>query len=109
MRGFGKARSLRSRMARKRSSASFSSLESESAAVSISASVLMARSVAQAYGFGAGRASVLLPSPRGGGGPRVGKTGIVQGLALRIASSECAELLRDARIVEISMPALIAG
>ena len=43
------------------------------------------------------------------GEPGVGKTGIVEGLAQRIASSECPEFLRDARIVEISMPALIAG
>lgn len=33
----------------------------------------------------------------------VGKTGIVEGLAQRIASSECPEFLRDARIVEISV------
>ena len=43
------------------------------------------------------------------GEPGVGKTGIVEGLAQRIASSECPEFLRDARIVEISMAALIAG
>ena len=43
------------------------------------------------------------------GEPGVGKTGIVEGLAQRIASSECPEFLRDARIVEISMSALIAG
>ena len=41
------------------------------------------------------------------GEPGVGKTGIVEGLAQRIASSECPDFLRDARIVEISMPALI--
>jgi ATP-dependent Clp protease ATP-binding subunit ClpC len=39
----------------------------------------------------------------------VGKTGIVEGLAQRIASKECPEFLRHMRIVEISMPALIAG
>ena len=43
------------------------------------------------------------------GEPGVGKTGIVEGLAQRIASSECPEFLRDARIVEISLAALIAG
>ena len=43
------------------------------------------------------------------GEPGVGKTGIVEGLAQRIASSDCPEFLRDARIVEISMSALIAG
>ena len=43
------------------------------------------------------------------GEPGVGKTGIVEGLAQRIASSECPEFLRDARIVEISMSALLAG
>ena len=43
------------------------------------------------------------------GEPGVGKTGIVEGLAQRIASSECPEFLRDARIVEISMSALVAG
>ena len=52
---------------------------------------------------------IPLPSPRGGDEPGVGKTGIVEGLAQRIASSECPEFLRDARIVEISMSALIAG
>ena len=39
----------------------------------------------------------------------VGKTGIVEGLAQRIAARECPEFLREARIVEISMSALIAG
>ena len=39
----------------------------------------------------------------------VGKTGIVEGLAQRIASRKCPEFLRDARIVEISMTALVAG
>jgi len=43
------------------------------------------------------------------GEPGVGKTGIVEGLAQRIASRECPEFLREARIVEISMSALIAG
>ena len=43
------------------------------------------------------------------GEPGVGKTGIVEGLAQRIASSECPEFLRDARNVEISLAALIAG
>ena len=43
------------------------------------------------------------------GEPGVGKTGIVEGLAQRIASSECPEFLRDARIVEISMAAVFAG
>lgn len=43
------------------------------------------------------------------GEPGVGKTGIVEGLAQRIASRECPEFLRDTRIVEISMAALIAG
>jgi ATP-dependent Clp protease ATP-binding subunit ClpC len=43
------------------------------------------------------------------GEPGVGKTGIVEGLAQRIASRECPEFLRDSRIVEISMAALIAG
>jgi ATP-dependent Clp protease ATP-binding subunit ClpC len=39
----------------------------------------------------------------------VGKTGIVEGLAQRIASRKCPEFLRAARIVEISMAALVAG
>jgi len=43
------------------------------------------------------------------GEPGVGKTGIVEGLAQRIASSERPEFLRDARIVEISLAAPIAG
>ena len=43
------------------------------------------------------------------GEPGVGKTGIVEGLAQRIASRECPDFLRDARIVEISMSALISG
>ena len=43
------------------------------------------------------------------GEPGVGKTGIVEGLAQRIASGECPEFLRATRIVEISMAALIAG
>jgi ATP-dependent Clp protease ATP-binding subunit ClpC len=43
------------------------------------------------------------------GEPGVGKTGIVEGLAQRVASSECPAFLRNVRIVEISMPALIAG
>lgn len=43
------------------------------------------------------------------GEPGVGKTGIVEGLAQRIAAGECPEFLREARIVEISMAALVAG
>ena len=43
------------------------------------------------------------------GEPGVGKTGIVEGLAQRISSHKCPEFLRSTRIVEISMPALIAG
>ena len=43
------------------------------------------------------------------GEPGVGKTGIVEGLAQRIAAGECPEFLRDARIIEISMAALVAG
>ena len=43
------------------------------------------------------------------GEPGVGKTGVVEGLAQRIASRECPEFLRDARIVEISMSALARG
>ena len=43
------------------------------------------------------------------GEPGVGNTGIVEGLAQRIAARECPEFLREARIVEISMSALIAG
>ena len=43
------------------------------------------------------------------GEPGVGKTGIVEGLAQRIAARECPEFLRAARIVEISMSALTAG
>ena len=39
----------------------------------------------------------------------VGKTGIVEGLAQRIASRKCPEFLHAARIVEISMAALVAG
>ncbi|MCX6982876.1 MAG: ATP-dependent Clp protease ATP-binding subunit [Verrucomicrobia bacterium] len=39
----------------------------------------------------------------------VGKTGIVEGLAQRIASRKCPEFLRAARIVEISMASLVAG
>ena len=38
--------------------------------------------------------------PKGGGGePSVGKTGIVEGLAERIASSECLEFLREPTIL----------
>ncbi len=43
------------------------------------------------------------------GEPGVGKTGIVEGLAQRIAAGECPEFLREARIIEISMAALVAG
>jgi ATP-dependent Clp protease ATP-binding subunit ClpC len=43
------------------------------------------------------------------GEPGVGKTGIVEGLAQRVASGQCPGFLRDIRIVEISMAALIAG
>jgi len=43
------------------------------------------------------------------GEPGIGKTGIVEGLAQRIASGKCPEFLRKARIIEISMAALIAG
>lgn len=43
------------------------------------------------------------------GEPGVGKTGIVEGLAQRIASNECPDFLRNVQIVEISMSALIAG
>jgi ATP-dependent Clp protease ATP-binding subunit ClpC len=39
----------------------------------------------------------------------VGKTGIVEGLAQRIALGKCPDFLRKASIVEISMPALMAG
>ena len=39
----------------------------------------------------------------------VGKTGIVEGLAQRVASGRCPEFLRGARIVELSMAVLIAG
>ena len=43
------------------------------------------------------------------GDPGVGKTGIVEGLAQRIAAGECPEFLRDSKMVEISMAAMIAG
>jgi ATP-dependent Clp protease ATP-binding subunit ClpC len=43
------------------------------------------------------------------GEPGVGKTGIVEGLAQRIVAGKCPDFLREARIVEISMPALVAG
>ena len=39
----------------------------------------------------------------------VGKTGIVEGLAQRIAAGNCPDFLREATIVELSMAALIAG
>lgn len=40
--------------------------------------------------------------------PPTGKKGIVDGLAQRIAVRKCPEFLREARIVEVSMSALIA-
>jgi ATP-dependent Clp protease ATP-binding subunit ClpC len=43
------------------------------------------------------------------GEPGVGKTGIVEGLAQRIAAGNCPDFLREARIVELSMAALVAG
>jgi ATP-dependent Clp protease ATP-binding subunit ClpC len=39
----------------------------------------------------------------------VGKTGIVEGLAQRIATGNCPDFLREATIVELSMAALMAG
>ena len=39
----------------------------------------------------------------------VGKTGIVEGLAQRIAAGNCPDFLREATIVELSMAALMAG
>lgn len=39
----------------------------------------------------------------------VGKTGIVEALAQRIASGQCPDFLREATIVELSVAALIAG
>ena len=39
----------------------------------------------------------------------VGKTGIVEGLAQRIASGQCPDFLREATIVELSMATLMAG
>jgi len=43
------------------------------------------------------------------GEPGVGKTGIVEGLAQRIAAGNCPDFLREARIVELAMAALVAG
>jgi ATP-dependent Clp protease ATP-binding subunit ClpC len=43
------------------------------------------------------------------GDPGVGKTGIVEGLAQRIATGQCPDYLRDTRIVDLSLAALVAG
>ncbi|MFN3684317.1 MAG: ATP-dependent Clp protease ATP-binding subunit [Fimbriimonadaceae bacterium] len=43
------------------------------------------------------------------GEPGVGKTAIVEGLALRIVSGDIPELLRDKRIVALDLAALVAG
>ncbi len=43
------------------------------------------------------------------GEPGVGKTAIVEGLAQRIAAGEVPEVLRDKRVVELNLNALVAG
>ena len=43
------------------------------------------------------------------GEPGVGKTAIVEGLAQRIVAGEVPELLRDKRLVELSVNAMVAG
>jgi ATP-dependent Clp protease ATP-binding subunit ClpC len=43
------------------------------------------------------------------GEPGVGKTGIVEGLAQRIAEGKAPDEIKDARIIELSIPILVAG
>ena len=43
------------------------------------------------------------------GEPGVGKTAIVEGLALLIASGNCPDVLRDHRVLSLDMAAVIAG
>ena len=43
------------------------------------------------------------------GEPGVGKTAIVEGLALLIANGECPDVLRDHRVLSLDMAAVIAG
>ncbi|HPF62430.1 MAG: ATP-dependent Clp protease ATP-binding subunit [Gemmatimonadetes bacterium] len=43
------------------------------------------------------------------GEPGVGKTAIVEGLALLIASGQCPDVLRDHRVLSLDMAAVIAG
>ncbi len=43
------------------------------------------------------------------GEPGVGKTAIVEGLALLIASGHCPDVLRDHRVLSLDMAAVIAG
>jgi ATP-dependent Clp protease ATP-binding subunit ClpC len=43
------------------------------------------------------------------GEPGVGKTAIVEGLALLIANSQCPDVLRDHRVLSLDMAAVIAG
>jgi ATP-dependent Clp protease ATP-binding subunit ClpC len=43
------------------------------------------------------------------GEPGVGKTAIVEGLALLIASGQCPDILRDHRVLSLDMAAVIAG
>lgn len=43
------------------------------------------------------------------GEPGVGKTAIVQGIAIRIANGDCPPALREARVVEVSVAGLLAG